>query len=35
MDGDGKADFSRIGWTGVTHTWLNKLPADYFKVFHP
>ncbi|MFI0422568.1 GDSL-type esterase/lipase family protein [Spongiactinospora sp. 9N601] len=35
MDGDGKADFVRIGWTGVTHAWLNKLPADYFNTFHP
>ncbi|GII87803.1 hypothetical protein Ssi03_57930 [Sphaerisporangium siamense] len=35
MDGDGKADFVRIGWTGVTHAWLNQLPADYFKTFHP
>ncbi|WP_131738384.1 DUF1986 domain-containing protein [Actinomadura roseirufa] len=35
MDGDGKADFLRIGWTGVTHAWLNKLPANYFDTFHP
>jgi lysophospholipase L1-like esterase len=35
MDGDGKADISRVGWTAVTHTWLNKLPPDYFNVFHP
>ncbi|MFC4049312.1 GDSL-type esterase/lipase family protein [Actinomadura syzygii] len=35
LDGDGKADFLRIGWTGVTHAWLNKLPADYFDTFHP
>ncbi|MDF5751901.1 NPP1 family protein [Spongiactinospora sp. TRM90649] len=35
MDGDGKADFVRIGWTGVAHAWLNKLPPDYFNSFHP
>ncbi|PZG30335.1 hypothetical protein C1I98_31265 [Spongiactinospora gelatinilytica] len=35
MDGDGKADFVRIGWTGVTHAWLNELPADYLATFHP
>ncbi|MFI7536759.1 GDSL-type esterase/lipase family protein [Streptosporangium sp. NPDC049376] len=35
IDGDGKADFLRIGWTGVTHAWLNKIPADYFDTFHP
>ncbi|MEV8639058.1 GDSL-type esterase/lipase family protein [Streptosporangium sp. NPDC051023] len=35
VDGDGKADFLRIGWTGVMHAWLNKLPADYFTTFHP
>ncbi|WP_243726200.1 FG-GAP-like repeat-containing protein [Actinomadura rubrisoli] len=35
LDGDGKADFLRIGWTGVAHAWLNKLPADYFDTFHP
>ncbi|QXJ23900.1 VCBS repeat-containing protein [Actinomadura graeca] len=35
LDGDGKADFVRIGWTGVTHAWLNKLPANYFDTFHP
>ncbi|GIM94809.1 hypothetical protein Ato02nite_066020 [Paractinoplanes toevensis] len=35
MDGDGKADFSRIGWTAVTHTWLNKLAPSYFTTFHP
>ncbi|GII86139.1 hypothetical protein Ssi03_41290 [Sphaerisporangium siamense] len=35
VDGDGKADFLRIGWTGVTHAWLNKLPANYFGTFHP
>ncbi|MFI0425147.1 GDSL-type esterase/lipase family protein [Spongiactinospora sp. 9N601] len=35
VDGDGKADFLRIGWTGVMHAWLNKLPANYFATFHP
>ncbi|MEV7011225.1 FG-GAP-like repeat-containing protein [Streptosporangium sp. NPDC051022] len=35
LDGDGKADFLRIGWTGVAHAWLNKLPPDYFNTFHP
>ncbi|RBQ14672.1 hypothetical protein DP939_39380 [Spongiactinospora rosea] len=35
VDGDGKADFLRIGWTGVMHAWLNELPADYFDTFHP
>ncbi|MFB4289669.1 NPP1 family protein [Nonomuraea sp. ATR24] len=35
LDGDGKADFLRIGWTGVTHAWLNKLPPEYFAKFHP
>jgi len=35
MDGDGKADVSRIGWTAVTHTWLNKLTPAYFSTFHP
>ncbi|MFI0422980.1 NPP1 family protein [Spongiactinospora sp. 9N601] len=35
IDGDGKADFLRIGWTGVTHAWLNRLPANYFDTFHP
>ncbi|MDJ1132990.1 GDSL-type esterase/lipase family protein [Streptomyces iconiensis] len=35
MNGDGKADFVRIGWTGVAHAWLNKLTAEDFKVFHP
>ncbi|MFC0865640.1 NPP1 family protein [Sphaerimonospora cavernae] len=35
IDGDGKADLLRIGWTGVTHAWLNKLPANYFDTFHP
>ncbi|WP_246006708.1 FG-GAP-like repeat-containing protein [Actinomadura pelletieri] len=35
LDGDGKADFLRIGWTGVAHAWLNKLPFDYFDTFHP
>lgn len=35
LDGDGKDDFMRIGWTGVTHAWLNKLPANYFNSFHP
>lgn len=35
MDGDGKADFVRIGWTGITHAWLNKLTPEYFDTFHP
>ncbi|GAA4237966.1 hypothetical protein GCM10022254_51960 [Actinomadura meridiana] len=35
LDGDGKSDFLRIGWTGVAHAWLNKLPSDYFDTFHP
>jgi lysophospholipase L1-like esterase len=35
LDGDGKADFNRIGHTGVTHLWLNKLPPAYFTKFHP
>lgn len=35
IDGDGKADFLRIGWTGVTHAWLNKLPPEFFNSFHP
>ncbi|RBQ19058.1 hypothetical protein DP939_17980 [Spongiactinospora rosea] len=35
MDGDGKADVVRIGWTGVTHAWLNELPANRFDTFHP
>ncbi|MFF8915662.1 protein kinase [Streptomyces sp. NPDC015032] len=35
IDGDGKADFLRIGWTGVTHAWLNKLKPEYFETFHP
>ncbi|MFF1278827.1 GDSL-type esterase/lipase family protein [Streptomyces marokkonensis] len=35
VDGDGKDDFVRIGWTGVTHAWLNALPANYFTTFHP
>ncbi|WP_204021056.1 NPP1 family protein [Sinosporangium siamense] len=35
LDADGKADFVRIGWTGVAHAWLNKLPPDYFNSFHP
>ena len=25
VGGDGKADYVRIGWTGVTHIWLNRL----------
>ncbi len=29
VGGDGRADFVRTGWTGVTHIWLNRLsPAD-------
>ncbi len=28
MDGDGKADFVRTGWTGVTHIWLNRLTTS-------
>ncbi|RBQ18552.1 hypothetical protein DP939_18815 [Spongiactinospora rosea] len=35
LDGDGKDDFLRIGWTGVAHAWLNRLPASYFDTFHP
>ncbi|MER0245470.1 FG-GAP-like repeat-containing protein [Streptomyces sp. HSW2009] len=35
IDGDGKADFLRIGWTGVTHAWLNQLSPDFFTKFHP
>lgn len=35
LDGDGKADFLRIGQTGVAHAWLNKLEPDYFDTFHP
>jgi lysophospholipase L1-like esterase len=35
LNGDGKADFLRIGWTGVTHAWLNELTPAYFEVFHP
>ncbi|MFI2029921.1 FG-GAP-like repeat-containing protein [Streptomyces buecherae] len=35
INGDGKADFLRIGWTGVTHAWLNELTPDFFKSFHP
>ncbi|PZG53199.1 hypothetical protein C1I98_05820 [Spongiactinospora gelatinilytica] len=35
IDADGKADFLRIGWTGVTHAWLNKMPKEYFDTFHP
>ncbi|GAA0945351.1 NPP1 family protein [Nonomuraea longicatena] len=35
LDADGKADFLRIGWTGVAHAWLNKLPPGYFDTFHP
>ncbi|MGW1432502.1 protein kinase domain-containing protein [Streptomyces sp. NPDC002431] len=31
VDGDGKADFLRIGWTGVTHAWLNRLQPDDFR----
>lgn len=26
MDGDGRDDLVRIGWTGVMHIWLNKVP---------
>lgn len=25
VGGNGKADFVRVGWTGVTHIWLNRL----------
>ncbi|RBQ19129.1 hypothetical protein DP939_14320 [Spongiactinospora rosea] len=35
LDGDKKADFLRIGWTGVAHAWLNRLPANYFDTYHP
>jgi lysophospholipase L1-like esterase len=35
MDGDGRADLVRIGWTGVAHAWLNKLAPGYFSTFHP
>ena len=35
MDGDGHADLVRIGWTGVTHIWLDRLPTSYFTHFHP
>ncbi|SDH91685.1 Repeat domain-containing protein [Sinosporangium album] len=35
LDGDGKDDLVRIGWTGVTRAFLNKLPANYFDTFHP
>lgn len=31
VDGDGRADFLRIGWTGVTHAWLNRLKPDDFR----
>ncbi|MDF5756365.1 FG-GAP-like repeat-containing protein [Spongiactinospora sp. TRM90649] len=34
MDGDGKEDFVRIGWTGVAHVWLNRLPKEYFDTYH-
>lgn len=34
IDGDGRADFLRIGWTGVTHAWLNKLKPGYFDSLH-
>lgn len=29
VGGDGKADFVRVGWTGVTHIWLNRLNPPY------
>lgn len=35
MDGDGNADFLRIGHTGVTHLWLSQLTPDFFTRFHP
>ena len=28
VGGDGKADYLRTGWTGVTHIWLNRLTAS-------
>ena len=28
VGGNGRADFVRVGWTGVTHIWLNRLNAD-------
>ncbi|WP_233636001.1 GDSL-type esterase/lipase family protein [Hymenobacter setariae] len=35
IDGDGKADFLRVGWTGIVHAWLNKLSPSYFNTYHP
>ncbi|GAA0954798.1 GDSL-type esterase/lipase family protein [Nonomuraea longicatena] len=35
LDGDSRDDLVRIGWTGVTRAFLNKLPANYFDTFHP
>ena len=32
VGGNGRADFVRTGWTGVTHIWLNRLiDADFAK----
>ncbi|MEV8454645.1 protein kinase [Streptomyces sp. NPDC052095] len=31
VDGDGRADFLRIGHTGITHAWLNRLKPDDFR----
>ncbi len=30
VGGNGKADFVRVGWTGVMHIWLNRLTAADF-----
>ncbi|WP_158578980.1 FG-GAP-like repeat-containing protein [Spongiactinospora rosea] len=35
INGDGKADFARMTSNGQVTAWLNKLPADYFRTFHP
>ncbi|MFI0420252.1 FG-GAP-like repeat-containing protein [Spongiactinospora sp. 9N601] len=35
INGDGKADFVRMTSNGQVTAWLNKLPADYFRTFHP
>ncbi|PZG28438.1 hypothetical protein C1I98_32790 [Spongiactinospora gelatinilytica] len=35
VTGGGRDDYLLIGWTGVTHAWLNRLPPSYFKTFHP
>ncbi|MEV4095779.1 hypothetical protein [Streptosporangium saharense] len=29
LNGDGKAGYVRIGWTGMAHAWLNEMPAGY------